>query len=410
MLLLTLFLAIANALAVSAPTELSHAKGRVDDSAITITAPSVYGCILLPSIGVRLAGTNYYLVHLKGRYSTSIRNRKLREIIDQTGMAALPTSTNEFFNFAYRVAYLMTFADAKIKKTVLEVRDYDGTLIRGTDLNEFSPPPCSNATVQDDGTFSCLTVIPYSGVNDIIWFNPRNAKIKNTVLLTEQEGFAIISDIDDTVKVTGVNNVKDMVKNGMFRMYTPVDGMPEYYWSLYNELGTHSAAEKLSSSRPTFHFLSASPMQLAPAIQPFLTDNYPPFELLMSTLSVASGGFKTIQKYEQFKVNSTHQIGSILQKKKFILIGDSTQKDPEAYGRITREFGEDRIACIFIRVVSGYNMRLEETLNTAQRFNSAFENVTTLKWSLFTDASQLPTPMQIKNGICRAPNVTAPIL
>ena len=141
-------------------------------------------------------------------------------------------------------------------------------------------------------------------------------------------------------------------------------------------------------------------MQFVPAIQPFLLQYYPPFELIVSTLAVASGGLNTVKQYREFKVNSTHRIGSILDKKRYILIGDSTQKDPEAYGDIAREFG-DRVVCIFIRIVWGFNEKLErETLNTADRFQVAFANVSRSKWMIFAHPDELPTPDQIKTGNC----------
>ena len=353
-------------------------KSRVENSSIQIDeetseVPSIYGTILLPSIGVRIYGTNYYEVHLRGRYSSEVLDRVVREGIRNTQMAMLPESANPWLNFQFRSAYFLTFAmnnKESIKFTSLQLNEKDGPLINA------SSPSCANTTVDDNGIFSCSTTIPYSVSsanlqNNMIWFSPINVQIKNSILLTEEEGFSIISDIDDTVKITGVNSVKEAAKNVMFKPYEVTPGMAQYYWSLYDGLSIESSElsnnEGSSSIKPTFHFLSATAMQFVPAIQPFLLKHFPPFELIVNTLAVASGGLNNIRQYQEFKVNATHRMGLILRKKRFILIGDSTQKDPEAYGDTAREFG-DRIICIFIRVVSGFNEGLEKgTLNTEER-------------------------------------------
>jgi hypothetical protein len=337
-----------------------------------LNVPSIYGTILLPSIGVRLPGRNEYLIHLKGRYSSGVKNDAIRKVIEETQMAMIPESSNRWTNFHYRSSYFFTFAkedEHSNKSTSFQFKNSDGSFIKTAP--KYSLSVCSDATIEEDGTFSCLTTLPYSGENRTIWFNPFNASIKNTILLTEEKGFSIISDIDDTVKVSGVNNLREMVENTMFKPFKATPGMSQYYWDLYHGLSIESLEEKKKDSSstiyPTFHFLSAIPMQFVPAIQPFLINHFPPFELLVSTLAVASGGLRAIRQIQEFKINSTHQIGRILKKKKFILIGDSTQKDPEAYGDIAREFG-DRVQCIFIRIVWGFSAKKELDLNTEERF------------------------------------------
>ena len=64
--------------------------------------------------------------------------------------------------------------------------------------------------------------------------------------------------------------------------------------------------------------------------------------------------------------------------KRQILIGDSTQEDPEAYGAAFGEFGADWIGCIWIRAVDGSD-------NSDARFEDAFETVPRDKWRVFTD-------------------------
>ena len=93
----------------------------------------------------------------------------------------------------------------------------------------------------------------------------------------------------------------------------------------------------IKESAPWF-YLSASPYNLYPFLREFRDEEKYPhgtiilrdsswrsFSGLLSNLTLAT---------EDYKVDRMEKIHSWLPKRKMILIGDSTQSDPEAYGEM----------------------------------------------------------------------------
>ena len=68
--------------------------------------------------------------------------------------------------------------------------------------------------------------------------------------------------------------------------------------------------------------------------------------------------------------------------RQFVLVGDSGQHDPEAYGEIARDFC-GRVKHIFIRSVR------EEDDPGSERFATAFHDLPRSDWTLFHDASEI---------------------
>ena len=83
---------------------------------------------------------------------------------------------------------------------------------------------------------------------------------QSDLLLVPPEGLSIISDIDDTVKVSNVLNKRELLANTFLREFTPIEGMA----ALFRRWGRAHGA--------VFHYVSASPWQLQPELQAFLQD------------------------------------------------------------------------------------------------------------------------------------------
>lgn len=160
------------------------------------------------------------------------------------------------------------------------------------------------------------------------------------VRLIEPEGLSVVSDIDDTVKVTNITQGHDEVlMNTFFRDFTAVSGMSDGY----QQFDTNTA----------FHYVTGAPWQLYDPITDFLFDtnngNYPKGSLHMKNVRtnpfeaesyqdfwklIADGSKQTTynQKVEQISTLMQH-----FPKRKFILIGDSGERDPEVFKTIREQ-------------------------------------------------------------------------
>ena len=71
-----------------------------------------------------------------------------------------------------------------------------------------------------------------------------------------------------------------------------------------------------------------------------------------------------------------------LPERRFVLVGDSGERDPEIYADLARRHPK-RVAQIFIRDVTGDVM-------TSERYVKAFKGLPKGSWRIFKSADQLP--------------------
>ncbi|KAJ7780960.1 hypothetical protein B0H16DRAFT_1299237 [Mycena metata] len=209
-----------------------------------------------------------------------------------------------------------------------------------------------------------------------------------TVFPSSADGFGVISDIDDTVKVSHSLDKLLLAKATLIDDPVPVTGMPEVFSSL---------AKSLNS--PQFIFVSASPFQLYPFLRDFIDTTYnetsgPIFLNNLTTTNISAiTDFAANDGIFEYKSAMIDRIQGMYPGKKFLTVGDSTQKDPETYGEAIRKYG-DFIACAWIRKVDGAN-------NTDERFAAAFEGVSSDKIKLYTD-DEIPSlaNIDVAGGTC----------
>jgi len=197
-------------------------------------------------------------------------------------------------------------------------------------------------------------------------------------------GFGVISDIDDTIKVSNVLDKIKLLENTFLKDPAAVDGMPALYKSLTQSL-----------SNPPFFYISGSPMQLYPFLRGFVEDNYPAGPLLMKNLTVSPSSLEAFINPEgtlAFKVAMVARLNSFYPNKSFLMIGDSTEKDPETYGQAFRNHGAKFASCIWIRAVDGAK-------NDKARFDAAFQGVPANKVRVFTSPAEL-AGIDVAGGKC----------
>ncbi|KAI8600116.1 hypothetical protein EDD21DRAFT_306981, partial [Dissophora ornata] len=158
------------------------------------------------------------------------------------------------------------------------------------------------------------------------------------VNLIDSEGISIISDIDDTIKETGViAGTKVILRNTFLKDMQEVEGMADVYRAWWDQ----GAA---------VHYVSNSPWQLIPSLLEFF-QKYK-FPLGSAHLRLHDSMLKTY--FATPGENKRRVIKEILRdfpKRKFILVGDSAEIDMEIYTDIAVEYPE-QIFRIFIRDIS----------------------------------------------------------
>lgn len=169
------------------------------------------------------------------------------------------------------------------------------------------------------------------------------------IRLISENGVSVVSDIDDTIKVTEIPAGRSVViHNTFFREFVAVPGM----------------ANRFSEQKDAaFHYVSGGPWQLYEPLSEFLCSpevGFPEGSWHMKTVTknLMSGetwknlGELTINEnftYEQ-KVRQISELMTHFPGTKFILVGDSGERDPDVYREIQKRF-PDQVQEILIRDV-----------------------------------------------------------
>ena len=160
------------------------------------------------------------------------------------------------------------------------------------------------------------------------------------VRLLPATGLTVISDIDDTIKVSEVLDRRRLMARTFLEEYEAVPGMS----GLYRKLEERGAA---------FHYLSASPWQLFPSLEAFRSrEKFPTGMWTLKRVRLKDESLlELLASPEEYKIPLIEEAVKRFPKRQFLLIGDDGERDPEVYGEIARRHPE-QIKGIWIRQVA----------------------------------------------------------
>ena len=198
-------------------------------------------------------------------------------------------------------------------------------------------------------------------------------RFEGEVHLVGPRGISVISDIDDTVKISEVTDKHELLANTFYRPFRAAPGMAR----LYQQWARAGAA---------FHFVSSSPWQLYTPISAFLRrEGFPDASFHLKNFRLKdTSALDLLADPTETKPRAIEPILSAYPERHFVLVGDSGEMDPEVYGELARKHPK-QVLRIFIRNVT-------EQPPTAPRFAKAFKDLPADKWQVFTDPTGLKLP------------------
>jgi hypothetical protein len=145
--------------------------------------------------------------------------------------------------------------------------------------------------------------------------------------------FGLISDIDDTLRMTNVQSRYETVRNGLFG-----SGIFAGMQKLYLEMSKKASA---------WSYLSGSPHWMENSLRTYL----------VGQLSFPNGEFflSNWLRWEKSGVFKKRMLPEILKKIEYpvILIGDDTESDPDVFQEILSQYGSARILKVYIHQIKG---------------------------------------------------------
>jgi phosphatidate phosphatase APP1 len=185
-------------------------------------------------------------------------------------------------------------------------------------------------------------------------------------LVADEDAPCVVSDIDDTIKVTGVTDRAELKWNTFCRPFRAVEGMVGRYREWAEEDGAR------------FFYVTSSPWQLYQPLEAFVdAEGFPGGSWHMRHIRLKSPS--TLAAL--FRGNHRHKLEAIRplfgrwRRRPFLLVGDTGDRDPEIYAELAREF-PSRISRVLIRDVG-------DGRDAEERCAQAFRGVGGVRWELF---------------------------
>ena len=190
-------------------------------------------------------------------------------------------------------------------------------------------------------------------------------RFRGQALVVPAQGVSVISDIDDTIKRTQVRDRREMLLNTFARRFEAAPRMAAYYRALAQAPDTR------------FHYLSASPMQLYPALADFVRDNdFPAGSMHLRESTTWRTLIPGAEDSRAHKLGVIDRLLTEFPQRRFVLVGDSGEADPEIYAQVYRA-NPQRIDSIVIRDVTDEG-RLSD------RYRATFEGIDPVLWHILT--------------------------
>lgn len=194
--------------------------------------------------------------------------------------------------------------------------------------------------------------------------------VQGQAYLLGQQGVSVISDIDDTIKHSHVSCKRTLLRNTFLNRYESVPGMAEVY-------------RQWADAGAAFHYVSSCPWQLYREIAAYFTEaRFPAGSFHLRSFRLRDHLIRRLLLMRRSgKKKIIFRILNTFPQRKFILVGDSGEHDPEIYGAAARRF-PDQVARILIR-------RLGTASDSAERYEKAFRGVRSDIVQLFRDPAEI---------------------
>ena len=194
--------------------------------------------------------------------------------------------------------------------------------------------------------------------------------VQGRVHLLGQTGVSVISDIDDTIKHSHVACKRTLLRNTFLNRFEPVVGMADAY-------------QRWADAGAAFHYVSSCPWQLYREIADYFSEaGFPAGSFHLRSFRLRDHLIsRLLMMRRSGKAKVIFRILKTFPQRKYILVGDSGEHDPEIYGAAARRF-PDQIERILIR-------RLTSKSESLERYQKAFRNVPKNVVQIFTDPGEI---------------------
>lgn len=203
------------------------------------------------------------------------------------------------------------------------------------------------------------------------WDVGLGGQASSQVFLAERTGISVVTDIDDTIKLTEVNSRRRMLQRTFSEPFESIEGMANIY-------------QRWAEQGALFHYVSSSPWQIYEALNHFLMANaFPSGSMHLKWFRLRDELFKRWQLLRRkSKGGVIRTLIRRLPQRSFVLVGDSGERDPEIYAKLASKFPR-QVARICIRQIEANPLDSERLNKLYRRYGM------TVPIQVFSSPSQL---------------------
>ena len=207
------------------------------------------------------------------------------------------------------------------------------------DIDDLLMGRAREETPGGEGRSICCRVETVPQADDLPGDRGDKTAAEGRIHVVDPDGLSVVSDIDDTVKDSNVIEKRELLANTFIREFRPIADMV-------------TAFRRLEASGAAFHYVSASPWQLANCLREFFdTAGLPAGSMHLKLFRLKDS--TPLGRFPSRKRSKRRAIERILADfpgRRFLLIGDSGELDPEVYASVAKR-NPGQVAGIAIRLV-----------------------------------------------------------
>ncbi len=190
------------------------------------------------------------------------------------------------------------------------------------------------------------------------------------VFLAGATGISVISDIDDTIKLTEVTSRSRMLSRTFLEDFVPIEGMAQVY-------------QRWAEQGGLFHYVSSSPWQIyGPLLDYLQTNGFPDGTMHLKWFRLRD---EFLKRWRIIRRKGKGGVVAAMIKRmpyrRFLLVGDSGERDPEIYAKIARRFPYQVVGCLI--------RDLPERPVDSARLDSLKKKFGLVPFSLFREPSEI---------------------
>jgi phosphatidate phosphatase APP1 len=325
--------------------------------------------VLFPSLGYLARGGQHWIVNLHGDVSaaagrTTLGQRLLLKMLQRAMRASDEAMAGELFQ--QRIARFLA-RDKPGRRIAVRIGETVVPLPKKTRRNgHFQAAvrvPCEELSPADADN-DPASPLPY------VVHSPAQTAIAGRVFLLAPRGVSVITDIDDTLKHSHVACKRTLLANTFLRPFEAIPGMAGLF-------------QKWAAGGAAIHYVSSSPWQLYQHLAEHLAaEGFPDGSFHLRAFRLRDHLLRRVLMVRRSgKIGVIRSILRMYPERRFLLVGDSGEHDPEIYGALARRYPE-QVAGIYIR-------KLETRGGTRSRFARAFRRLDSSLVRLYNDADQL---------------------